>query len=211
MRSESALRVLRGRILDATHPPGTLLAEAAVARDLRVSRVPVREALFTLERDGLVEFSATGRAYVRRLEPRDFEDLFVLRLSLEPVAGRLAATRGALELSRMEANLAATSRARSLAEVTALDLEFHALLLELSGSPRLLRSWQSLRYELELWLGHLHRDHQRQTKRTRDMTVEGHAQLLHSLRQDSPAAVERRVREHILGWREWLPLPAAVT
>ena len=62
------------------------MAESAAARELGVSRVPIREALFTLEREGLVEFSDTGRAYVKELSPHDFEELFVLRLALEPVA-----------------------------------------------------------------------------------------------------------------------------
>src|SRR4051812_6896316 len=89
---ESLLR-LRTEILEGTTEPGTLLAEAAVARQLGVSRVPVREALFALEREGLVEFSATGRAYVKDLTPEDFEELFVLRLTLEPIAARLATAR----------------------------------------------------------------------------------------------------------------------
>ena len=90
-RTDSASEMLRREILDGHAAAGELLAESAVARRLGVSRVPVREALFTLERDGLVEFSGTGRAYVKKLTPRDFEELLVLRLALEPLASRLAA------------------------------------------------------------------------------------------------------------------------
>ena len=85
-RSDQAFTSLRSRILDGHLEPGSLLAEVAVARELGVSRVPVREALFALERDGLVEFSETGRAYVKEFSPHDFEELYVLRLALEPVA-----------------------------------------------------------------------------------------------------------------------------
>jgi len=56
-----------------------------VAKRFGVSRVPLREALFTLEREGLVEFSATGRAFVKDLTTTDFEELYVLRLTLEPL------------------------------------------------------------------------------------------------------------------------------
>ena len=59
-RTDSASEMLRREILDGHAAAGELLAESAVARRLGVSRVPVREALFTLERDGLVEFSGTG-------------------------------------------------------------------------------------------------------------------------------------------------------
>ncbi len=205
-RSDSAASRLRAEILNGTSAPGALLAESAVARRLGVSRVPVREALFALEREGLVEFSPTGRAFVKDLTPQDFEELFVLRLALEPLASRLAAPVLKTDISKLEQNLAATRRARSVQEVTVLDLEFHQHILEASGNARLLKLWRSLRGELELWLGRLHRSHQLQTKETLRETVEAHQSIVESFKTQAPAVCERLMREHILGWREWLPL-----
>lgn len=205
-RSAYAIDRLRRRIIDGQSAPGSLLAEVAVARELGVSRVPVREALFALERDGLVEFSKTGRAYVKELSPGDFEELYVLRLALEPVAARLAAPELRSDASALEENIAATERASSLIEVTHLDLDFHAIILEACGNARLLKLWRSLRNELELWLGRLHRSKQVQTHHTLDETVSTHRELLKSFRSESPAACERKMHEHILGWREWLPM-----
>ena len=205
-RSDSAASLLRAEILNGTSEPGALLAESAVAKRLGVSRVPVREALFALEREGLVEFSPTGRAFVKALTPQDFEELYVLRLALEPLASRLAAPALKVDATKLERNLAATRRARSVQEVTLLDLEFHQLILEASGNARLLKLWRSLRGELELWLGRLHRSHQLQTKETLKETVEAHQSIVESFRTQAPAVCERLMREHILGWREWLPL-----
>lgn len=205
-RSDSAASRLRAEILNGTSAPGALLAESAVARRLGVSRVPVREALFALEREGLVEFSSTGRAFVKELTPQDFEELYVLRLALEPLASRLATSVLKTDISKLEQNLAATRRARSVQEVTLLDLEFHQLILEASGNARLLKLWRSLRGELELWLGRLHRSHQFQTKETLNETVEAHQAIVASFKTQAPAVCERLMREHILGWREWLPL-----
>ena len=205
-RSDSAASLLRAEILNGTSEPGALLAESAVAKRLGVSRVPVREALFALEREGLVEFSPTGRAFVKALTPQDFEELYVLRLALEPLASRLAAPTLKADISKLEINLAATRRARSVQEVTLLDLEFHQLILEASGNARLVKLWRSLRGELELWLGRLHRSHQLQTKETLKETVDAHQSIVASFRSQAPATCERLMREHILGWREWLPL-----
>ena len=205
-RSDSAASLLRAEILNGTSAPGALLAESAVAKRLGVSRVPVREALFALEREGLVEFSSTGRAFVKALTPQDFEELYVLRLALEPLASRLAAPALKMDISKLEKNLAATRRARSVQEVTLLDLEFHQLILEASGNARLMKLWRSLRGELELWLGRLHRSHQLQTRETLKDTVDAHQSIVGSFRTQAPAACERMMREHILGWREWLPL-----
>jgi len=198
--------LLRARILDGDLKPGVLLAESAVAVDLGVSRVPVREALFTLESEGLVEFSATGRAYVKALSPHDFDELYVLRLALEPVAARLAAPALHEDASALEKNIDATRRASSLIKVTHLDLDFHEIILEACGNARLLKLWRSLRSELELWLGRLHRSKQIQTRVTREETVSTHHHLLECFRTGSPAVCERKMREHILGWREWLPM-----
>lgn len=208
-RSDQTFAILRSRIIDGHLEPGSLLAESAVAKGLGVSRVPVREALFTLEREGLVEFSETGRAYVKELSPHDFEELYVLRLTLEPVAARLAAAALREDASALEKNIDATKRASSLIKVTHLDLDFHEIILEASGNARLLKLWRSLRHELELWLGRLHRSKQIQNHGTREETVSSHRKLLECFRTQSPAICERKMRDHILGWREWLPVVPA--
>ncbi len=205
LRTESTTARLRQEILRGELAPGDLLAESAVAVRLGVSRVPVREALFALEREGLVVFSPTGRAFVRELTNADFEELFALRLTLEPMAARLAASHVRTDPADFEANIAATARAKSMEEITRLDLEFHELIMRASGNTRLLKLWLSLRSELELWLSRLHRQHQWQTRGTREETVVAHRLLLSVLRKESPVAAERLLRDHINGWKSWLP------
>lgn len=205
-RSDATTTLLRQEIFTGTAAPGELLAEAAVAQRLGVSRVRVREALFTLEREGLVEFSPTGRAFVKDLTPDDFEELYLLRLALEPLSARLACANLKRDISALEHNLNATRRARSVQDVTRLDLEFHEIILSCSGNARLLKLWRSLRGELELWLGRLHRRHQLQTRDTLKQTVESHRGIIECFQTQSPAACERLLREHVQGWREWLPL-----
>ena len=205
--ADSAGARLRQEILDQVRPSGALLAEAAVAREMRISRVPVREALFALERDGLVEFSDTGRAYVKTLRPDDFQELFVLRLALEPLGAQLAAPAIRRDASRLESNLAATRRATSLRELTRGDLDFHEAVMEASGHARLVRLWKSLRSELELWLADMQQQLERRTKRTREATVADHEELLRCFREESPAAAERLMRQHIAAWGECVPAP----
>ena len=108
-RTDFAELLLRREILSGIAEPGLLLAESAVAQRLGVSRVPVREALFALEREGLVEFSGTGRAFVKALTPRDFDELYDLRLVLEPLASRLAAPVFKKDSGALEKNIASAS------------------------------------------------------------------------------------------------------
>lgn len=171
-----------------------------------VSRVPVREALIALEREGLVEFSATGRARVIRLTSEDFAEIFTLRMTLEPAAMRIAAQALAADAQALEENIRATERAQSMAELTQLDLDFHELIVTAAGNSRMLKLWRSLRSELELWLSTLQRRHHFQTKVTQAETVASHRHIVGSLRAESPSGAERLIRKHILSWRKWLPL-----
>lgn len=210
-RTDATADRLRVDILQATLIPGEALAEAAVAKRLGVSRVPVREALFTLEREGLVEFSATGRAYVKELTARDVHELYAMRLTLEPIAARLATPAIRADATALAANVAATARAKSLPEVTGLDLDFHELILIAAGNARLLRAWRSLRWELGLWLGQFHRLRESRTRDVRDETVRAHTELVGMFRTQTPAACEQEIRRHVVSWKDWLPAVDATT
>jgi DNA-binding GntR family transcriptional regulator len=205
-RTEHALLCLRQEILDGRVAPGEKLAEFMVGKRLGVSRVPVREALAALEREGLVEFSATGRAYVKELSVTDFEELFTLRLALEPLAARLAAPVIQRDAFALEENIRATRGAKTLSEVTRLDMDFHQVIIEASGNSRLVKLWISLRSELELWLGRLHRSKEFISRGTREETVKSHLEILECFKTGTTVECERLCRAHIQGWREWLPV-----
>jgi DNA-binding GntR family transcriptional regulator len=202
--AESTLIKLRSDITLGVLAPGAPLAEAAVARQMGISRVPVREALFTLEREGLIEFSATGRAYVKHLKAQDFEELYQLRLALEPLACRLASPRLRFSQTALEQNIKATAKAGSLPEVTRLDLDFHQIILLSCGNTRLKRIWISLRSELELWLARMHFELDLQSKAVREMTVEAHTDFITTFKSQPAGAAERLCRQHIQGWHEFM-------
>lgn len=75
---------LRQEILDGTHASGAQLRQDALAGAYGVSRIPVREALFQLEAEGLVQIVAHKGAIVTTLSPDEINDVFDLRELLEP-------------------------------------------------------------------------------------------------------------------------------
>lgn len=199
-RSEYATSRLREEILNGIVTPGTRLAEAAVGERLGVSRVPVREALTTLQSEGLIEFSSTGRAFVKQLTSQDFDELFTVRMTLEPMAARLAAATFKKDVSKLLKNVAATRKATTMQELTRLDLDFHEMILRASGNTRLLKLWLSLRGELDLWLGTLHREYQRQTMGARNATASSHEEIIDCFLTKSPTDCERMLSDHIDFW-----------
>jgi DNA-binding GntR family transcriptional regulator len=84
---------LRDAILRGTLKPGEVVRQERVARELEVSRTPLREALRMLEREGLVR-SERNRSYrVTGFSADDVEQIYVMRLPLEAAAIRLSVPR----------------------------------------------------------------------------------------------------------------------
>ncbi len=206
--TDTVLEKLRKGILSGAYAPGDRLPESRTAMQLGVSRVPVREAMLQLEREGLLRFDARGGAVVRELTTEDFEEIFSLRLVLEPMAAALACRRARPEdFEAMRANLAAMRSVTRLLDLTLLDVEFHDLIMRASRHSRLLQSWRGLKPQLEVWLHRMHRQIDAPEGRVREVTVQGHEDLLQSLIQGDPAEASERIRRHTEGWREQLPRP----
>ena len=83
--------LLRRSIIFGRIPPGTPLGERELAATLNVSRVPIREALQELEKEGLVVSTASNRRCVIELTERDIRELYEVRLRLETLAVERAA------------------------------------------------------------------------------------------------------------------------
>ena len=91
-KQEIAYSLLRQTILNGQLPPGQQLREASLARSIKVSRTPVREALSRLEHDGLVVRNERG-IVVRERSPDEILDLYQVRILLEQTAASDAAVR----------------------------------------------------------------------------------------------------------------------
>lgn len=137
---------LRGQILDGTLDGGSRLVQADIAARLRVSTTPVREALRDLATEGLIRLDAHRGATVVALDRDDLREVYELRKTLEPIAMRWAAGR----ITEDQLDRAAALQARMDAERDAgtwvgLNRQFHAVLSDAAGSPRLSGMLQRLR------------------------------------------------------------------
>lgn len=84
---------LREAIVEGVLAPGSRLSEVQVAKQLNVSRTPMREAFAQLEREGLVMVVPRVGAFVRSVTLRDVEEIYTVRAALECLAVELAAQR----------------------------------------------------------------------------------------------------------------------
>lgn len=90
---EAVTAALREAIITGVLKPGQRLRQAALAKELNTSRVPVTAALHTLAAEGLVDYAPHRGATVRMLEPEELEETYQLRILLETFALRLAIER----------------------------------------------------------------------------------------------------------------------
>ncbi|GGV39978.1 transcriptional regulator [Kitasatospora herbaricolor] len=136
-------RAIREDVIQGVHRPGSRLTEEAMAARYGVSRVPVREALRTLEAEGFVRSRPYAGIVVVELDEAEAEDLLEVRALLEPLgAGRAALRRTPEQLGRLKELLslgrAAIEDGRA-DEVARLNSRFHETIAAASGSRTLSR------------------------------------------------------------------------
>jgi DNA-binding GntR family transcriptional regulator len=139
--SVAATELIRAAIVEGRLEPGQRLKEEELARELGISRTPVREALLFLQAEGLVESEPNRGATVRAYEPEEIEDMYELRALLEGHAAHRAATRISEEdLGRLrESNerFATLGAENDVVDLVRENLAFHNTVLEAAGSERL--------------------------------------------------------------------------
>jgi DNA-binding GntR family transcriptional regulator len=131
---------VRRGLLRGDYPPGAWLRQDDLAAELGVSKIPVREALQRLAAASLVTFEPNRGAMVRPLTAVDAEEIFALRLAVEPELLRRAIGRHTI-VDLATAELALTSQARTLTEA---NWEFHRALCSAAGWPRALAMVETL-------------------------------------------------------------------
>lgn len=142
------LAEVRDAITSGRLKPGYPIRQDALAAQLGVSRVPLREALKTLVGEGLVGYQAHRGYFVETLSLADLREAYRIRELLETEAVQRASARlVAADLSRLDEIQAEVERAAAAADVLAMaaaNRRFHMELYELSGMPRLVRMIRSV-------------------------------------------------------------------
>ena len=143
-----AIDALRRAITTGELPPGSHVSEIEMSTRLGISRGTLREAMRTLELEGLLTTGSRGRLLVRLMDEEELRDLFRVRAALEALAARTVAQSPTRE--QAVTDLRAAADRMSLAESESLearmraDLDFHRELCRLSGNATLVRAWSAL-------------------------------------------------------------------
>jgi DNA-binding GntR family transcriptional regulator len=205
---QKAFDHIRDRIMTGEFPPGVVVSEASLAKELGMSRTPVGEALRELANVGFVEQVPRYGTIVRRITRQDIEDLYEVREALEPYAVALAVHRMLPEdVERLQklcdrldgflANLKASNQDRldvqSLREFLAADMAFHTLLIHAAGNRRIAKLVRDSHMMTELF-GTQRLIHDQQIVAG---VCQFHARILAAVRRGDAEAARALAAEHV--------------
>jgi DNA-binding GntR family transcriptional regulator len=150
--AHSVCTAIRDDIVAGVHERGSRLTEEVLARRYGVSRVPVREALRTLQAEGFVVIRRHAGACVAEPTEREAADLLEMRLLLEPLAAARAAQRRTEAHLKVLRGLVRLGQERAAQgggeELRALGGWFHETLAQACGSPALITVLTQLRLKI---------------------------------------------------------------
>jgi len=193
--AEAVITVLRKALHSGTLKPGDPINEAELARQLGISRAPVREATRILEQQGLLEIVPRKGVCVTDLSAEDLKEVFTLRAVLEGLAVRLAVENGAYDDAAIAELQDLTDQIRTGTDfLKSLDADerFHELLCGKSNHKLLLGVLSNLR--LKIRQAHIST---RLVEENYRQLADRHQAVVDTIIRGDPEAAEQTIKEHV--------------
>jgi DNA-binding GntR family transcriptional regulator len=201
--AEQAADAIRESILAGRIPAGARIAELDVARQLSVSRTPIREALSRLAAEGLVELSPNRGARVTSWTADELREIFEVRLRLEPYAVRQAVPRLTAaqldELSELAQSMQLAGRPGSgqdLDAIVELNRQFHGLLVGMAGNAPLASALTAVTHAAVV-----HQNFQHYSPAALARSLTHHVEIVEAARAQEPDWAEAVMRSHLYNAR----------
>lgn len=195
--AEQIEQYLISAIMEGRFKPGERLVENELLREFGVSRSPIREALRSLAKSGLLVNVPRSGTYVKDITEKDIREKFPVRAYLEGFAAGLAASQmGPGDIDEMESAL---SKMRESAErddfraYTDSHNAFHMTFINASRNDTLINIVKTLRQDI-LWLRFSYQWH---VENHQD-ALPVHQEILKLFKESQAEAVESLVRTHIV-------------
>ncbi len=181
---------LRAAIIEGKVAPGAHLNESELAKQMAVSRIPIRESLRKLEQEGLITRLPNRGVFVRSFTAQDVREVFSLRAVLENMAFEWAIPRMSKEdidvLEAMIDEQKIVIAEKRYEELAFLDMRFHEFLCKKANHSRLLKSWYEQHAQCQMLLNLRFKHMADYTPETVPMD---HVQILDAIRRRDVATV----------------------
>lgn len=193
---------LRAAIVSGQFPPGTHLNESEIAKQMEVSRIPIREAIKKLEQEGLVVRQPNKGVDVISFTDQDVRETFSLRARLESMAFEWAipniTNEDMAQLRALVKEQETTIAERRYDDLARLDMRFHELICLKAGHSRLLKIWYELHAQGQMLLNLRFRQMADYTPKT---VTEDHLKILDAIERgdiDSAVRLTNTISERVI-------------
>lgn len=199
--NEKIYYYLRNKIVNNQLSPGTRIDYNEIAKELGVSKTPVRDALQLLQQDGLVEVKSRSGTYVSQPKAEDIEEIFEVRKALERQAIKLAIKyipieflenlyQTAMEVDQDIENGNFTSFFQS-------DRKLHKTIITYSKNSRLIKIMESLEAQIN-WIGVIIAHTQARPRQANNE----HKEILQALLKSDIILAQNLMEDHIEGIKQ---------
>ena len=196
---------IRADIIKGVYKNGERLVEPKLAKNLGISRTPIREALRQLESEGFIEIVPRRGAIVKELTIKDIDDLYAIKANLEGLAARQAVLN--LTEEQIESLININKKFRDIAEKNPSltdeylkdNIDFHNIFISASDNEKLIDILDSLAKNFQRLKSLLVSDSGRAA-----MAVVEHKRIIDAFVSKDPDLAEKSVRDHIISGWEYL-------
>jgi DNA-binding GntR family transcriptional regulator len=190
---------IKQHILEGRFDEDAKLTEASLSEQLGISRSPIREALNSLEKEGLIHIEPRKGAFLKQFSPKEVEDLYNLREVLEAYAVRIAevtpkliaALEGSIERSQNYLN------ENKKLDFMAEDVWFHNSIASASGNQALCKVLENVQNQLRLCRSKTY-------KLSSSTAPSAHKAIVDALKESDRRFAVKAMRDHIIYVREQL-------
>ena len=212
---------IQNRVLAGKLQPGSRVSAGSLAKELGVSRTPVRDAIGQLVYEGLVEHVPNEGTFLKKPSRRDLEEVYELREWLESSVARRAAGQATpsqiVEMERactqtramvdeLRKKTSEPSENRTFWQIVAGDLAFHMALIRASGNRRAATVIGNNHILSQIW-GYLQHTHYSPDLHGLSRAYDEHLRIIRCIRRrdadEAAAAMTYHIRkgcEHLLSW-----------
>jgi DNA-binding GntR family transcriptional regulator len=190
---------LKELIISGKLKPGQRLMEYELARELNISKTPVREAIRELSKEGLLVHESRRKLTVVDFTEQDIREILTLRAELESFALRIAIpifTRDDfVELELRVTELQQKEMQEDFPDVRRIDIErIHTFLVEKSGNSRLIQMWKILASQMMVLFQAVEFK-----SKNHSYSTERHSLLIGLIKEGDTDKACEFIKNHILG------------
>ncbi|WP_216831142.1 GntR family transcriptional regulator [Alkalihalobacterium elongatum] len=196
--SEQVYFYLRKKIIKNELKPGSRVSYDNIIAELGISKTPVRDALYLLQQDGLIEIKERSGTFVNTPKAQDVEEVYDIRKALERQAVNLAMNNmkkaDIEEMLKKAIKVEETLNESNVETFVESDREFHRKIVTWSKNGRLIKLMESLEAQLQ-WISVITATSSERPKQTNAMHKRIIAAMLHSNKNLAQDLMEEHIEE----------------